>query len=88
MVEELADLAESLGDDQWEEERQALRACIGRLAPKARSLLMSRYAEGLKPAMIAKQTKRSVNAVSVSLSKSLGFLRNCVGRAMRGEAAE
>lgn len=67
-------------DDGWEAHREALRACIERLAPAARHLLDQRYFAERLPHDIAQAEGRSVNAVAVALAKTLNFLRDCAGR--------
>ncbi len=67
-------------DDGSEQHREALRACLGRLAPAARHVLHRRYVEGMGPGEIAAVEGRSANAVAVSLAKVLSFLRSCTRR--------
>lgn len=72
-------------DERWEAERRALRACVAEVAPRARQILLWRYIDGLTPATIAARWRRSVNAVSVSLSKTRRFLRDCLQRRLARE---
>jgi len=76
LIELLADEAPPASD--LDEQLTALRACLGRLAPRARELLALRHVDGLPPRTIAQQVGWSVNAVSVALSRALTGLRGCV----------
>ena len=55
-----------------------LRACLDRLAPKARQLCELRYRDDLKPAAIAARLTMSANAVSKALQRVRDELRACV----------
>lgn len=74
--------AEEIEDD-WEERKIALAACMERLAPRAREILQLRYAdEPLAPPLIAKRVRWTVNAVNVALSRARKFLQECTSRRM------
>jgi RNA polymerase sigma-70 factor (ECF subfamily) len=87
VVARLADDADQgLEVAQWEDERLALRHCLQRLAPAARAVLEQRYVEDRSPQAIASRLGRSVNGVSVALTKARIALRTCVERRL-GRAA-
>jgi len=68
-------------DDIWEQRRTALAACIGQLAPRARQILESRYAEvPATPAEIAERLAWTINAVHVALARARKFLQECTRR--------
>lgn len=77
---ELLATADEQLSDEWSEHRIALARCLDRLGEAPRHLLHLRFAENLPPRAIANRLGRSVNGISVALSKSLAALRSCVGR--------
>jgi RNA polymerase sigma-70 factor, ECF subfamily len=60
------------------EEQRQLGECIGRLAPKARSIVEHAYRQGLKPHEIATLIGWTQNSVRVALCRARAFLRKCV----------
>ena len=66
--------------EDWLGERHlsCLRACLMRLAPKARHAVELRYQQANKPPEIARQMGWTVEAVHVALSRARVFLRDCV----------
>ncbi|MFI4876008.1 MAG: sigma-70 family RNA polymerase sigma factor [Blastopirellula sp. JB062] len=81
-------LVESLASscpEEWggDERLQALTACLGQLAPKAREIVMLRYKREHSPVQIASLLSRSVNSVHVALSKARAVLRECMDRQLK-----
>ncbi len=70
------------------EEQRQLCECIGRLAPKVRSIVEHAYQQGLKPHEIAMLIGWTQNSVRVALCRARAFLRKCVQEqvAAAGEA--
>jgi RNA polymerase sigma-70 factor (ECF subfamily) len=64
----------------WPERVEALHRCVSRLGSKARELLQLKYADGLTVLTIAKQVRRSPEAIYQALSRIHRALRECVGR--------
>lgn len=60
----------------------ALAACVERLAPHSRELVLLRYRQALDPAAIAARLGRSVGAVRTALSRLRMSLHECVERRM------
>ncbi len=60
----------------------ALQLCMERLTPKARQAVELRYAEACRPPEIAKRLNLSVGSASVTLSRALNALRDCVRRTL------
>ena len=56
----------------------ALRACLDRLAPRAREVVRLRYHEEQAPGAIAARLAWGVNAVHVALARARVALRQCV----------
>jgi RNA polymerase sigma-70 factor (ECF subfamily) len=75
-------------DEQWAEHDQspsadlleALRHCLERLSPPARSLVELRYAEGVSGRRLAEVVDRSLNTVYVTLSRIHRSLGDCIRR--------
>lgn len=65
----------------------ALRECLERLSPHARSLIQLRYAEGLSGKQVAERLNRSPNTVYVALSRAYRCLAECVRRRLGKEGA-
>ena len=57
---------------------EALKDCVQRLPEHSRSLLSLRYQQGLKPAEIARQSGRTLDAVYQILSRVRAKLEDCV----------
>lgn len=73
---ELATAAAELSDDRL----PALRACLAKLAPTARSLIRLRYEEGCPGDEIARRLGRPINTVYVTLCRLHKALAACVQR--------
>ena len=58
----------------------ALQHCMERLSPKARQAVELRYGEACRPPEIAKRLSLTVGSASVTLSRALNALRDCVRR--------
>lgn len=54
-----------------------LQECLGKLAPRARELIVRRYHQAQMPEQIAPQVGWSVNAVRVALTRARQTLRDC-----------
>lgn len=76
-------------EGEWGMEQQLahLSACIGRLAPKAKEVVMLRYEHAHKPPEIAQLMGWGVDAVNVALSRARVVLRKCVEERMAVEGA-
>ena len=72
--------------DELDTRRQALRDCVGGIDGRARRALDLRYAEGLKPAAVARQMEMTGGAVRVLLHRVRSALRDCIRRRLK-EAA-
>jgi RNA polymerase sigma-70 factor, ECF subfamily len=79
VAEVLADEAEVYDEDR-DEHRRILERCLGTIGEAARRLLDMRFVEQLTPVAIAARLRRTVNGVSVGLSKAQVALRRCVLR--------
>ncbi len=89
-IDELSEaVAEALAETETELERgpeaeiTALRACLARLAPRARELIELRYWHELESAEIARRMAWSEPAVRVALSKARRAIEECIRRALR-----
>ena len=60
----------------------ALKACIGKLPPKAAELIRRRYHLGQLPEDIAPAVGWTPNSVRVALSRARQTLRECVNRSL------
>ena len=58
----------------WPERMEALHRCVSRLGARARELLQMKYAEGLAVSVMAKQMRRTPDAVY----RLFQFIRPCV----------
>ena len=70
----------------WEERRQALSACLGKLRPKDRELIERRYAPGENGKSVAEDLGRPINAVYQSLGRIRRVLLECVHRQLAAMA--
>lgn len=71
-------------DQPWlEEHLQALRECVGKLAPQARRAIELRYQQAHRPPEIARVMGWSLNAVNVALARARVALRGCVEAAVK-----
>jgi len=61
---------------------EALKKCLGKLAPKAAELIRRRYHLGEMPEMIAERIGWTPSAVRVALTRARQSLRTCVDRTM------
>ncbi len=64
----------------WPERMEALHRCVGRLGSRARDILQKKYADGLTVLVIARQMRRTPDAVYQALSRIHRGLRECVAR--------
>ena len=68
-------------DDSWDTRREALRQCLGELAPRAREVVQLRYsAERLNLEEVARRMSWTVGSVKVALSRAKDVLWDCVQR--------
>lgn len=87
-AEALAALCEDVPDESFFRDRlEALQACLGKLAPKARELVQLRFHGELGPQEIAARISWKEAAVRVALSKARAFLRDCVQARPAGATA-
>ncbi len=68
--------------EMLEPRTQALKGCLGKLAPKAADLIRRRYHLGEMPEMIAERIGWTPSAVRVALTRARQSLRTCVDRTM------
>jgi RNA polymerase sigma-70 factor (ECF subfamily) len=86
MLERVAETAvEQAATLQLDARREALDACVGKLRPADRELLVRRFAEGATTQSTAGQLGRSVDAVYKALAKIRQALFDCVTRALAQE---
>ncbi len=88
VVEELAvtDSEELEDGSQWEERRQALINCLGKLRPKDRELIERRYRPGESGLSLAELLERPINSIYQSLGRIRRTLLECIHREMNAEA--
>ncbi len=79
-VIELLHAAEPVNESQWQDRVDALRRCLGRLAPRAKELVWRRYHGAQMPEQIATGIGWTVSAVRVALTRARGVLRECMER--------
>jgi RNA polymerase sigma-70 factor (ECF subfamily) len=77
-VIELLYAAEAVDESEWQHRVDALRRCLGRLAPRAKELVWRRYHGAQMPEQIATEVGWTVNAVRVALTRARGALRECM----------
>jgi RNA polymerase sigma-70 factor (ECF subfamily) len=77
-VIELLHATEAVDESQWQHRVDALRRCLGRLAPRAKELVWRRYHAAQMPEQIATGIGWTVNAVRVALTRARGMLRECM----------
>ena len=65
--------------------KSALQTCMGKLAEKARSILLGFYGESLSGEALARKFNMSHSAVRLSLSRIRKKLRECTDRQLRVE---
>ena len=71
-------LCEEMPPEDETDQVEALRDCIGKLAPRAEQVTRMRYHEHRKPAEIAIALGWTAASVYVALSRARTFLRHCV----------
>ena len=85
-VERLAESASTQSETlQLDDRREALSACIERLTPRDRDLLMRRFADGATTQSTSQQVGRSVDAVYKALAKLREVLFQCVQKKLAQE---
>ena len=87
MLERVAESAiEQAAALQLDERREALTGCIGRLPPRDRELLASRFGDGGSVQAAADQLGRSADAVYKALARVRRALFDCVTRTLASGA--
>jgi RNA polymerase sigma-70 factor (ECF subfamily) len=82
----LVDLAETAfreqdgAADAWDAHRRALMACVKELPDRSRRMLSLRYEHGLPVSGVARQMRKSYDAVMMALSRLRRALAGCVQR--------
>lgn len=66
-------------------ETEGLRDCIGKLPDRSRALLVLRYERGLKLGEMAREERKSLDAVHKLLSRIRETLEECLKRRLRAE---
>jgi len=79
-VIELLHAPEAMDGSEWQDRIDALRRCLGRLAPRAKELIWRRYHGSQMPEQIAAGIGWTVNAVRVALTRARAVLRECMER--------
>lgn len=79
LLEKMASTAE-LRSDYFEDRREALRECMGRLPEKLRAILAERYVDQEAVAKIARDRGATANAVSQQLFRAKSSLMKCVAQ--------
>lgn len=88
-VDFLDSLAMSCPEDWANDDRlQSLTYCIQNLPPKAREIVLLRYQREHSPVQIAELLSRTVNSISVALSKARLALRECMDRQLESGRAQ
>jgi RNA polymerase sigma-70 factor (ECF subfamily) len=77
-VIELLYAAEAVDESEWQHRIDALRHCLGHLAPRAEELVWRRYHGAQMPEQIAAAIGWTVNAVRVALTRARNALRECM----------
>lgn len=86
MLERVAETAaEQVAALQLDDRREALTACVQKLSPRDRELLVRRFAEGATTQSASEQTGRSVEAVYKAVAKLRQVLFDCVQRRLARE---
>jgi RNA polymerase sigma-70 factor (ECF subfamily) len=84
--EVLETLAASVPEEPFDESKLAvLPRCLDRLAPQARRIVDLFYEHEHKPQEIARLVDWTSSAVSVALSRSRRFLRECIEQRLRND---
>jgi len=82
-VIELVYADEAVDESEWQQRVDALRRCLGRLAPRAEELVWRRYHGAQLPGEIATAIGWTVNAVRVALTRARNALRECMERQLK-----
>ncbi len=83
---EKLEAAHSETDHSWEQEKNALRKCMGQLPERSRKLINLRYTQSLRLTRIAKAMKVSADAARMALNRILKKLMECISKhAARGQ---
>lgn len=85
-VIELLYAAEPVDESAWQHRVDALRRCLGRLAPRAKELVWRRYHGAQMPEQIATGIGWTVNSVRVALTRARGVLRECVEKQLNASS--
>lgn len=80
MIELLA--GEAPAEGQAAAMRGALEECLGRLTPRARQVLLARYARDSSIAAVAKELRQSVHALYRLLNQARAQLTSCMRRTL------
>lgn len=82
-------LAESIADPQDESAQQiALRECVNRLQGVTRDILEMRYGQNFKPAAIAEQTGKNIQAIYKTITRAHSSLRDCVNQRLAKDGGD
>jgi RNA polymerase sigma-70 factor, ECF subfamily len=78
----LADLSGCVAEqvERIDAELEALRACLGKLPPWQRGLILRRYEAGGSVQKLASELDRPANSVSVTLHRIRRLLSDCIAR--------
>ncbi len=79
-VIELLHVADMPDETEFRQRLVWLQCCLGKLAPRARELIVRRYHNAQMPEQIAPAIGWSVGAVRVALTRARQFLRTCFER--------
>jgi RNA polymerase sigma-70 factor (ECF subfamily) len=71
---------QTVDESEWQHRVDALRRCLGHLAPRAAELVWRRYHGVQMPGEIAAAIGWTVNAVRVALTRARNTLRECMER--------
>jgi len=85
-VIELLHAGEAVDESEWQRRIDALRRCLGRLAPRAKELVWRRYHGAQLPGEIATAIGWTVNAVRVALTRARNALRECMEKQLNAGA--
>ena len=82
-VIELLHADQAVDESEWQDRVDALRRCLGHLAPRAKELVRRRYHGAQMPEQIATAIGWTVNAVRVALTRARGALRACMEKQLK-----
>ena len=85
-VIELLYATEPVDESAWQHRVEALRRCLGRLAPRAKELVWRRYHGAQMPEQIATGIGWTVNSVRVALTRARGVLRECLEKQLNASS--